>query len=117
MNIKYVLLAVALCIAAGLFAGHRWLRAIPEVRAFDPPAKTAWAPEGASKVGRHDYTVIPEPDAFHTMHVGVNNTDELWTVAAPMVEHAWTAETDLYVAEGPTAAGWCRAAAPGLAQS
>jgi len=102
MNIKYVLLAVALFIAAGLFAGYRWLRAIPEVRAFDPPAKTAWVPEGASKVGRYDYTVIPEPDGFHTMHVGVNNTDELWTVAAPMVEHAWTAETDLYVAEGPT---------------
>jgi outer membrane protein assembly factor BamB len=102
MKPRYVLLALALLALVGLFLGYRWASATPQVRSFEPPQKTAWAPAGARKTGNYDFSVIPQPDAFHTMHVGVNNTDELWTVAAPMVEHDWVAETEFYVAEGPT---------------
>lgn len=68
-----------------------------------PPASvTTWAPEGARTVGNFDYEVIPEPDAFRTMHVGPNNSDNVWVVAAPELELAWFKETGLYVPEGPT---------------
>lgn len=92
---------LALLIVAGI-ALWRWATVVPVARPFPPPPKTAWAPVGARTAGATVSPVIPEPDAFRTMHVGVNNTDELWTVAAPMVALAWTAETDMYVAEGPT---------------
>ncbi len=92
---------LVLLIVAGI-ALWRWATVVPIARPFPPPPKTAWAPVGPRTAGPAVSAVIPEPDAFHTMHVGVNNTDELWNVAAPMVALAWTAETDMYVAEGPT---------------
>jgi hypothetical protein len=46
--------------------------------------------------------VLPEPDTFHAMHVDTRNSDEIWSVAAPVVQYEWTAEPELYVAEGPT---------------
>jgi outer membrane protein assembly factor BamB len=36
------------------------------------------------------------------MHVDTRNSDEIWSVAAPVVHYEWTAEPELYVAEGPT---------------
>ncbi|MGB8330323.1 MAG: PQQ-binding-like beta-propeller repeat protein [Polyangiales bacterium] len=67
-----------------------------------PPTVTAWTPVGARTVGNYDYGIIPEPNAFHTMHVGPNNGDNVWIATAPKMELAWTAETSFYVAEGPT---------------
>ncbi len=46
--------------------------------------------------------MIPEPDTFHTMHVSTANSDEVWSVAGPVLEFDWVAEPDLYVPEGPT---------------
>lgn len=71
-------------------------------RVFGPPAKTNWAPSGARVVGNYNYDVIPQPDGFHTMHVGPNNSDNVWIAAAPMFELDWVAETGMYVPEGPT---------------
>ncbi len=67
-----------------------------------PAIVTEWAPEGARIVGSYDYQVIPEPNAFRTMHVGPNNTDNVWVALAPKLELAWVSETKLYVPEGPT---------------
>ena len=53
-------------------------------------------------MGSFDYEVIPEPDAFRTMHVGPNNSDNVWVVTAPELELAWVEETSFYVPEGPT---------------
>lgn len=48
-----------------------------------PEGVTQWAPVGARTVGGYDYEIIPQPNAFHTMHVGPNNTDNVWIVTAP----------------------------------
>ena len=98
-SILLILLVLAL-VAAGLY---RWASAIPQARAFGVPARTAWKPKGVRQASpRDDSAVIPLPDAFHTMHVGPTNTDELWSVAAPMMQFDWVAEEAMYVAEGPT---------------
>lgn len=67
-----------------------------------PEGTTQWAPVGARTVGSYGYDVIPEPDAFRTMHVGPNNSDNVWVAAAPRMELDWVAETSFYVPEGPT---------------
>ncbi|MEN0066654.1 MAG: hypothetical protein AAGA48_31260 [Myxococcota bacterium] len=67
-----------------------------------PSSVTQWAPVGARTVGDYDYDVIPEPNAFHTMHVGLNNSDNVWTAVAPQLELDWVAESSFYVPEGPT---------------
>ncbi|MBT8480709.1 MAG: hypothetical protein HKP36_03905 [Myxococcales bacterium] len=63
---------------------------------------TLWSPAGARTVGNYDYQVIPQPNAFHTMHAGPNNTDNVWVAAAPRLELDWVSETSFYVPEGPT---------------
>ena len=70
----------------------------------DAPAEgpARWRPQGARVTGQYDHSVIPEPDGFHTMHGGVNNSDNIWNAPAPEFELSWTAETALYVPEGPT---------------
>lgn len=66
------------------------------------PEVDGWAPVGARTVGTYDYEIIPQPNAFHTMHAGPNNTDNVWVARAPEVELDWTVETSFYVPEGPT---------------
>jgi hypothetical protein len=67
-----------------------------------PETVTSWAPVGARTVGNYDYEVIPQPNAFHTMHAGPNNTDTVWVATAPQMELAFVSETNFYVPEGPT---------------
>ncbi len=67
-----------------------------------PAGVTQWSPEGARTVGKYDYQIIPQPNAFHTMHVGPNNTDNVWVAVAPRLELDWVSETSFYVPEGPT---------------
>ena len=67
-----------------------------------PPSVTTWVPEGARTVGQSDYSIIPQPNAFHTMHVGPQNSDNVWVALAPELELDWVEETPFYVPEGPT---------------
>lgn len=67
-----------------------------------PASVTTWTPDGARTVGEYDYSVIPEPNTFHTMHVGPQNSDNVWVALAPELELDWVEETDAYVPEGPT---------------
>ncbi|MGD8608361.1 MAG: hypothetical protein PVH21_13780 [Myxococcales bacterium] len=67
-----------------------------------PEGITSWAPLGSRTVGSYGYDVIPEPDAFHTMHVGPSNGDNVWVAVAPRMELDWVAEPSFYVPEGPT---------------
>lgn len=67
-----------------------------------PSSVTQWAPTGARTVGDYAYDVIPHPNAFHTMHAGPNNTDNVWVAVAPKLELDWVAEPTFYVPEGPT---------------
>lgn len=99
---KRALLILVLLLVGVVLAGERWLRAIPEARAFAPPGRTRWQPMGPRLAGVGDDSVIPLPDAFHAMHVGVTNSDEVWSVVAPVLEYEWMAEAENYVAEGPS---------------
>ena len=67
-----------------------------------PASVTQWAPVGARSVGDYAYDVIPEPNGFHTMHVGPNNSDNVWIALAPELQLDWVAEQSFYVPEGPT---------------
>ena len=67
-----------------------------------PDEVTSWAPVGARTVGDYEYDIIPQPNAFHTMHAGPNNTDNVWVASAPQMALAWVSETNFYVPEGPT---------------
>ncbi len=94
---------VLLLVLLGLgFAGERWLRAIPAVRTFAPPPPTKWQPQGPRKAMAERNLILPIPDGFHTMHVSSMNSDEVWSAVSPAFEWAWTAEPEMYVAEGPT---------------
>jgi hypothetical protein len=70
-------------------------------KVFGPPEKTQWKPEGARAAGQHSYDVIPEPDKFNAIHVGVANSDSVWVAAAPMFELDWVAEPAYFVGNGP----------------
>ncbi|MBW2379545.1 MAG: hypothetical protein JRG70_08340 [Deltaproteobacteria bacterium] len=86
----------------------------PAVAPEVPEGVTAWAPDGARTVGDHDYGIIPQPNAFHTMHAGPNNTDNVWVATAPRMELDWVSDTNFYIPEGPTfdnagsMSRWCR---------
>ena len=96
------LLGLVLVAAVGLVLVVRWLRAVPELRAFVLPAKVAGSPPPGPVTSAFSHPVIPEPDTFHAMHVDLRNGDEVWSVAGPMWEHDWTVEPELYVPEGPS---------------
>lgn len=66
------------------------------------PVVEGWAPVGARTVGTYSYDIIPEPDAFRTMHVAPNNSDNVWVALAPQLELDWVAEPSFYIPEGPT---------------
>jgi outer membrane protein assembly factor BamB len=70
-------------------------------KVFGPPEKTAWKPLGARTVGNYIFDIIPEPDTFSAIHVGVANSDSVWGVAAPMFELDWVAEPSYFIGNGP----------------
>jgi hypothetical protein len=102
--------ALALGVAALALAALYWryLMPLPAPGVFGVPPKTQWrpptwvtAPRAAPLDPRaDDYAVQPEPTTFHTMHVGLENSDTLWTAAAPMFELDWVAEPEMYIPEG-----------------
>ena len=70
-------------------------------RFFGPPEKTGWKPVGARTAGNYSYDIIPEPDTFNAIHVGVVNSDSVWVAAAPMFELDWVAEPSYFIGNGP----------------
>ena len=88
---------IALCLA-GFWS---WFASPPMAISRLDAGTTTWRPSGAPLVGGNGLPVNP-PITFHTMHVGVNNTDQLWIATAPRQELAWSVEEDMYVPEGPT---------------
>ncbi|MDA7584305.1 PQQ-binding-like beta-propeller repeat protein [Luminiphilus sp.] len=101
MNIRK-LIALLLIAAAGFAVYKTFFDQRPHnPRVFGPPAKTEWKPVGARDVAQHSYDVIPEPTAWHAIHVDVANSDSVWGVAAPMFELDWVAEPAYFVGNGP----------------
>ena len=83
------------------FAGWATFTAAPVARGIPDDGGTAWKPIGSPNVGTYNAHVAA-PVTFRTMHVGLNNTDHVWTATAPEQELAWIAEQDMYIPEGPT---------------
>jgi outer membrane protein assembly factor BamB len=98
---RLALLLLLVVIGLGI-AGERWLRAIPVARSFAPPPPTSWAPHGPRSAAANRPPALPAPIAFHAMHVDSMNGDEVWSAVGPAFELEWTAEPEMYVAEGPT---------------
>ena len=106
MKGEAILAVLGIVAVVGLSLSWRflWVKGfgeVPEPRHFPTPEVTEWKPSGPRMVESH-HPAFPDHDAFHTMHVGLNNTDEMYSVIAPMVEQDWTAEPNLYIPEGPT---------------
>jgi len=101
-NIRKV---VTLCLIATVgFAVFRIFFDSPKPhnpKVFGPPAKTQWKPVGARSAGQHSFDIIPQPDKFNAIHVGVANSDSVWVAAAPMFELDWVAEPAYFVGNGP----------------
>ncbi|MEZ5572121.1 MAG: PQQ-binding-like beta-propeller repeat protein [Halioglobus sp.] len=97
---KKLLLVFALVAVGGWIAWQRF-SATPVARVVADDGGTLWQPQGNPIVGAMDEH-MPAPITFRTMHVGLNNSDQLWIATAPEQELAWVAEQELYVPEGPT---------------
>lgn len=97
------ILGLALVLVVGVFALKSYLdnNRPHNPKVFGPPEKTQWKPEGARAAGQHSYDIIPEPDKWNAIHVGVANSDSVWGVAAPMFELDWVAEPAYFVGNGP----------------
>ena len=102
MKAKRIATFFLLVIAVGASAFWFWLTRIPQARPFTPPPLTQWVPSGPRAASLNHNAVNPVPDAFHTMHVGASNSDEVWSVVAPAYEFDWVAEPEMFIAEGPT---------------
>jgi len=75
----------------------------PEIRAYEAPEKTAWAPLGIRPPpAAVDVPVLGDRNRFRTFHGDVLNADEVEIVFAPMFEAGWVAEREFYIPEGPT---------------
>jgi len=98
---RVALLLLLVLVGLGI-AGERWLRAIPVARSFVLPPPTAWAPQGPRRAAASRPAALPDPAAFHAMHVDSMNGDEVWSAVGPAFAYDWIAEPEMYVAEGPS---------------
>lgn len=95
------LFAIVVILAFAAFLGWKQFTQAPVPRQIADDRGTQWLPIGNPTVGVLDEH-IATPITFRTMHVGLNNSDQLWIATAPEQELAWIAEQDMYIPEGPT---------------
>ncbi len=68
----------------------------PTPKEFDPPGKTDWVPEGCRDV-QATHPALPTREAWRTLHADGVNSDEVSTAAAPVFEHDWIGEPNMWV--------------------
>ncbi len=73
----------------------------PTPKAFDPPGKTGWTPEGCRTVPTDD-PVIGSRTFFRLGHADTGNSDEISIALAPVFEADWVAETGFYLPAAPS---------------
>lgn len=71
------------------------------VRSFAPPEATDWRPEGIRNYSRNPHPMARPVTFGRALHTDLHGSDEITTAIAPMFELDWTAETNMFVAEGP----------------
>lgn len=52
--------------------------------------------------GQSNTDIEPISNSFHALHADTHNSDELAIAASRSVNHLWTVESDMFIAEGPT---------------
>ena len=73
----------------------------PRLKNFEPPAKVTWKPTNIRP--SHEWPkMMPQPNAFRAFHSDQRNSDQVTSAYAPMFKQGWVAETNLYIAEGPS---------------
>tara|TARA_B110000503_G_scaffold92781_1_gene139893 strand:- start:57889 stop:59751 length:1863 start_codon:yes stop_codon:yes gene_type:complete len=97
---KKLVLLLAI-IAIMVWVSWKQFSATPIARIIPDDGGTDWRPSGNPIVGQSN-AHMAAPTTFRTMHVGLNNTDQLWIATAPEQELAWVAEQNMYIPEGPT---------------
>lgn len=102
MKIRNIIFIAAILALISASAFWFWLTRMPQARSFAPPPLTQWMPTGPRTASLNHNAVNPVPDAFHTMHVGASNSDEVWSAVAPAYQLDWVAEPEMFIAEGPT---------------
>ena len=70
-------------------------------RSMDSPGVSQWRPVSVN-LAASSSPIIPANNRFFALHGDTHNSDELSIVAATEVELDWTAEPDMFIAEGPT---------------
>lgn len=70
-------------------------------RTFIEPPVTRWKPEGVRRYSRNPHPAARPVTFGRALHTDLHGSDEIATAIAPMFELDWTAETNMFVAEGP----------------
>lgn len=70
-------------------------------RQIPSPGASQWRPTSVN-LAAHTSPVIPGNDRFFALHGDTHNADELSIAASPGLKLDWTAEPDMFIAEGPT---------------
>lgn len=70
-------------------------------RAFVEPAATEWRPVGARRYSSNPHPAARPVTFGRALHTDLHGSDEIATAIAPMFELDWTAETTMFIAEGP----------------
>lgn len=70
-------------------------------RQMDSPGASEWQAVTVNLAARES-PIIPANDRFFALHGDTHNSDELSIAASPELELQWTAEPDMFIAEGPT---------------
>ena len=73
----------------------------PDVKHFDPPAKTHFQIHSTIPSDPLD-DISASGTGFRTLHGGSHNADEVSIALSPMFEPAWTAEDQFWIYEGPS---------------
>jgi hypothetical protein len=90
-------------LTAGIIGLLTWtaINYLGTARQIALPEFSRWQPTEVN-VAASTSQIIPKNRRFFTLHGDTHNSDELWIAASPDVELDWTAESDMFIAEGPT---------------
>ena len=79
----------------------RWFSTESTVREFSEPVITNWRPEGVRLYSSNPHSAARPVTFGRALHTDLHGSDEIATAMAPMFEHAWTVETNMFIPEGP----------------
>ena len=79
----------------------RWFSTESIVREYAEPVLTQWRPEGVRRYSSNPHPAARPVTFGRALHTDLHGSDEVATAMAPMFEHDWTVETNMFIPEGP----------------